>query len=145
MRRLMVVGASALLLLGTAGCAQVSEWTGGSTASNPVSRADSTTLAALTPQQMLGKSVIGSDGRTVGEVEDVLLNQNGQAYRLIVSTGQTLGMGGKTVALDAEPLRWASDRNSIVTTEMTSAQIDGLPEFRYDNSMTSLNRQQRTQ
>lgn len=145
MRRFMVIGASALLLLGTAGCAQVSEWTGGSTASNPVSRADTTTLAALTPQQMLGKSVVSSDGRSVGEVEDVLLNQDGQAYRLIVSTGETLGFGGRNVALDAEPLRWASDRDAIVATQMRADEIAGLPEFRYDNSMTSLNRSNRTQ
>lgn len=142
MRKLIVPALSAVALLSIAGCAQMQDMFGESSsqASRPVSERTTTSVASLTPQEIMGKAVITEDGSRVGSVEDVLMRNRSRASHVVVGTGGFLGMGERNVALDVNRLRWSGERNALVAMNMTRDQIASLPEYRYDGSMTSLNR-----
>ena len=134
---------SAFALLSTAGCAQMDDMFGGessSQAARPLSERTTTSVASLTPQEMMGKNVITENGSTVGEVEDVLMRNRNRASHVVVGAGGFLGMGERNVALDVDRLRWSGERNALVAMNMTRDQIAALPEYQYDGSMISLNR-----
>ena len=45
-----------------------------------------------------GTDVLGSDGKKIGDVSDILFDKNGKILAYVVSTGGFLGMGAKEVA-----------------------------------------------
>ncbi|HYG91657.1 MAG TPA: PRC-barrel domain-containing protein [Azospirillum sp.] len=142
MRKLLVPVLSAVALLSTAGCAQMQDMFGGtsSQAARPISERTTTSVASLTPQEMMGKNVITEDAQNVGAVEDVLMRNRNRASHVVVGTGGFLGMGERNVALDVDRLRWSGENNALVAMNMTPDQIASLPEYRYDGSMISLSR-----
>ncbi len=51
-----------------------------------------------------GKSVYGSDGESIGEINDVLVSQDGSVNAVIIGVGGFLGIGEKDVAVDMSAL-----------------------------------------
>jgi uncharacterized protein YrrD len=47
-----------------------------------------------------GTDVLGADNKKIGDVSDILFNQNGKVLAYVVSVGGFLGIGSKDVALD---------------------------------------------
>ncbi|MCJ8518072.1 hypothetical protein ABID21_001042 [Pseudorhizobium tarimense] len=47
-----------------------------------------------------GKAVYGSDGESIGEINDVLVSQDGSVNAVIIGVGGFLGIGEKDVAVD---------------------------------------------
>ncbi|AWK90007.1 PRC-barrel domain-containing protein [Azospirillum thermophilum] len=95
--------------------------------------------------ELLGKNVYGRDNEKIGEVEDVILDQSGQAKQLVLSSGGFLGIGDKKVAIDYNAANWDKSQDRITLSGMSRDDIRNMPEFQYDDSMTSLNRNQRDQ
>ena len=141
MRKIILASASTLLLLAAGGCAQMGDMFGGEQASRPISEQSLVSVAQLEPAEMLGKSVLAYDGQSVGEVEDVLMGRSGnRASHLVVSSGGVMGLGGRSVALDIDNVRYARDRDAIVATQLTREQFASLPEYQGTGNMVSLNR-----
>jgi sporulation protein YlmC with PRC-barrel domain len=46
-----------------------------------------------------GKDVVGSNGKKIGEIGDILFDKNGKILAYVVSTGGFLGVGAKEVAM----------------------------------------------
>ena len=59
--------------------------------------------------KMIGVGVIGPDITRIGEVEDVIINQDGALQAVIVSVGGFLGIGEKKVAVPFATLLWNYD------------------------------------
>jgi len=144
MRKVAIPVLSAAILLSLGGCAQMGEWFGGDSnqqASRPISEQSLQTATRLEPREMIGKNVVAYDGQSVGEVEDVVMNRNNRPSHLVVSSGGIMGLGGRNVALDIDNVRYSRQQDAIVATQLTKEQFANLPEFQYDGSMISLNRQ----
>lgn len=77
-------------------------------------------------QDLVGSAVYGENGEQVGEISDVLMNQQGQAERVVIDRGGFLGIGEKTIAVDMDDLTVAQDR---VQVNMTDQQISEMPEW----------------
>jgi sporulation protein YlmC with PRC-barrel domain len=97
LRKLMVSTALAGLLIATA-----SAQTTPPTQAAPGGGAK--VIGSQTPDQWLatkfkGTSVIGPNNEKIGDVSDVLFDQNGQIQAYVVSVGGFLGLGAKEVAL----------------------------------------------
>jgi len=93
---------------------------------------------------LMGKDVIGSDGKKLGSVEDVIVDPaSGEAKQLVVSSGGFLGIGAKQIAVDFSQAQVAMDDDGdepeVKLNNMTQADVEGLPEFEYSDTMTSLN------
>ncbi|GLQ15938.1 PRC-barrel domain-containing protein [Maritalea porphyrae] len=91
---------------------------------------------AVLASNLLGKKVYTSadaDAKSVGDINDVVMDQNGNAEWVIVGVGGFLGMGEKEVALSIEQVDWVErDGERVVITNMTKAQLEAAAEFNRD-------------
>src|SRR4051812_15420642 len=53
----------------------------------------------LASRQLVGAAVVGPNNERIGDVNDVLLDRNGQAVAIVVGVGGFLGIGEKDVAV----------------------------------------------
>jgi len=80
-----------------------------------------------------GTDVIGSNNEKVGDVTDLLIDQNGRIVAYIVGVGGFLGIGQKDVALApaAFQVQPASDREELkLKLAMTRDELKNAPEFK---------------
>ncbi|MCE7027470.1 PRC-barrel domain-containing protein [Jiella avicenniae] len=80
----------------------------------------------LMVDQVEEMDVVGPNGETVGEVDDVLGDANGNAKAITVEVGGFLGIGEKTVILMLDDVSLDMGR---VKTALTKEQIEELPAF----------------
>lgn len=160
MRREIIAAASVLALMTGTAMAQSSSPTTGSPATGaptatemnksgttaPGGSAATGSASGLTGGQlasaenMMGKNVYGSDNEKVGEVEDVILDSNGQARQLVISSGGFLGIGEKQIAVDFNQANWDAQQERVQLSGMTRDQVKDMAEFEYSDTTTSLNR-----
>ncbi|CBS87397.1 PRC-barrel domain-containing protein [Azospirillum lipoferum] len=160
MRRTLIATAATLALLSGAAVAQTtsptvgnpssstpsmsnsaspdSATTGGTAGSSATSGATGGQLASA--DELIGKNVYGRDNEKIGEVDDVILDANGQAKQLVVSSGGFLGIGEKQVAVDYTAANWDSQNDRLNLAGMSREDVKAMPEFEYDDTMTSLNK-----
>jgi sporulation protein YlmC with PRC-barrel domain len=83
--------------------------------------------------QILGQTVIAADGAEIGEVTDVILDEDGERLAgVVVGMGGFLGIGRKTVAIDwsqAELRRDPQSGAERVFIGLTRADLQAAPEF----------------
>ncbi|MGK9054252.1 PRC-barrel domain-containing protein [Neorhizobium petrolearium] len=78
-----------------------------------------------------GKAVYGSEGESIGEINDVLVSQNGSVNAVVIGVGGFLGIGEKDVAVNMSALQLgpgdsqaeanAAARQSGVSNETTAS------------------------
>ncbi len=150
MHKMLITSLSALALMTGAAVAQ----TGGATTQAPAPQGQmhnqsSGSSATARPtnlpgnvsiDQIIDRTVVGADGEKIGKVTDVILGPNGEAQLLVVESGGFLGIGGKDVAVDIALAQFQAGDNTIKVQDITQASVRDMPEFHYDDSMTSLNR-----
>jgi sporulation protein YlmC with PRC-barrel domain len=86
-------------------------------------------LSGATAEEMIGRNVVDITGETVGSISDLMLGPDGQVTHVIVDVGGFLGIGAKTVALDAAALTAEEGDGGDLVTSMTRDQIEALPEY----------------
>jgi hypothetical protein len=67
------------------------------------------------------------NGDEVGEIEDLLVDQNQERYA-IVSVGGFLGIGDKNVAIPREQLKPGEEQSYLLATA-TEEQLDQMPAY----------------
>lgn len=76
----------------------------------------------------------------VGEVEDILLDDEQKVSALVIETGEILGMGGREIVADIEDIRVESERNEggmfgdgyvthRVLIDADNEDLEGFPEY----------------
>lgn len=157
MRRTLIAAAATLALLSGAAFAQTTAPSAGasptapSTMSNTVTPATPSTTGSATmggptggqmasADALLGKNVYGTNNEKIGEVDDVILDGSGQAKQLVVGSGGFLGIGEKKVAVDYTAANWDQTNNRINLSGLSREDVKAMPEFKYDDTMQSLNR-----
>ncbi|CAO3446938.1 hypothetical protein [Azospirillum argentinense] len=154
MRREIIAAASVLALMtGTAMAQTTSPTTGSPTTGAPTatemnksgsattgSAAGLTSGTLASAENMMGKNVYGTDNEKVGEVEDIILDSNGQARQLVISSGGFLGIGEKQIAVDIGNANWDAQQERVQLSGLTRDQVKEMPEFEYSDTTTSLNR-----
>ena len=96
---------------------------------------------SIRAEEFLGKTVVGANGQELGEIEDVLIEpQSGRAEKVVFARGGFLGIGEKQIAIDAAKLQRLSGSDRFQLSGITLDEVRAMPEFEYNNSMTSLNR-----
>jgi hypothetical protein len=78
-------------------------------------------------ERLLGASVVGKDGATLGTVDDLIVTPGGQIDGVIMSVGGFFGIGGKQIGVQLRALRIATADGKVtvslpgVTADMLSA------------------------
>ena len=100
--------------------------------------ADASVNAAVIPDDMLASDVIGAnvynsaadDAEKIGDVNDIVLANDGSTESVIIGVGGFLGMGEKNVAIPFDKLSWVSKNNDRwLVVEATREQLEAQPAF----------------
>lgn len=82
---------------------------------------------------LLGKSVYnqtGVEAQDIGEVTDIVVNDDGDIEALVVGVGGFLGIGQKEVALQYDLARWSEQDNTRrLVIETNADALQALDEF----------------
>ncbi|HYH20569.1 MAG TPA: PRC-barrel domain-containing protein [Azospirillum sp.] len=136
MKRNLLLAAAAVALVSATGTASA---TGPSPAGTQTMQQQQTqrstgqTHSTASMEQMLGKTVVGSDGAPLGQITDIMLNPSTRDPNVAIIDAR----GGKQVAVDFTLLDPQGDR--IVANTLTQQQLAQMPEFQSNDNMVSLN------
>ncbi len=97
----------------------------------PATTMHSTTQVQIKADDLVGKDIKNVSGDTVGDIESVIIDNDGKVAAVIVGVGGFLGMGEREVAIDWNDL---SIRNNgdIIRTGMTKAELKSMPQYNYE-------------
>jgi hypothetical protein len=88
--------------------------------------------------KLMGASVYGPDNNSIGEINDVLIGDNGNVRAVVIGVGGFLGVGEKDVALPFEALnlKRKADSTAIdkITVSYSKEQLKNAPKFAYYGS-----------
>lgn len=86
----------------------------------------------------LGLKVLDASGEDVGEVEDLVLNQDGRLAAVVITIGGFLGIGGKNIAVASEKARLIPDElGKFVELEVSKDDLANAPEFKTQDDLKS--------
>ena len=92
--------------------------------------------------EIIGMEVVGLGGEDLGDIQNVLIDEEGQVKAVIIQHGEAvLGMGGQQVAVPFDQLKLPKADPSIAsdeqqaTIDMTEEQLGELPEFESTREM----------
>jgi sporulation protein YlmC with PRC-barrel domain len=101
--------------------------------------ADANQNAAATQMQghlasnVIGENVYngtGDNAEKIGDVNDMVVSNDGKVESLIIGVGGFLGIGEKNVAVEWGQLNWADqDGDRFLVMNTTKEQLEGLPDF----------------
>jgi sporulation protein YlmC with PRC-barrel domain len=87
----------------------------------------------LLAEDLMGTEVFGPDGEQVGEVEDLIFDEQEKITGVVVGVGGFLGRGRKEVGLNWEQAKLAEDPDTstkMITINMTKAELEAAPDFK---------------
>jgi sporulation protein YlmC with PRC-barrel domain len=73
--------------------------------------------------KLIGVNVYNNKNEKIGDISDMLLDQNGQIQAVVLGVGGFLGMGEHFVAVKFEQLKWVNEpaRNTTTSNNATPA------------------------
>lgn len=80
--------------------------------------------------ELQGKTVYGSDGANIGEINDILISQNGSVNAVIIGVGGFLGMGEKNVAVNTSALQLGTSNKDRITLNVTRDDLKSAPDYK---------------
>ena len=81
---------------------------------------------------LMGKTVLGPDDQSIGEISDLVLQKDGGTRVALIDVGGFLGVGEKTVAIPFEEFTFSkTDENAEpqVKVALSKEQLEQLPAF----------------
>src|SRR5690348_2813165 len=83
-------------------------------------------------KNLVGQTVVDAQGKTLGKIDSVLVDDSGKVKYLIVGVGGFLGIGEKDVALRWDDLQQKNGDQLI--SNMTKDQLKAMPTYRYSDA-----------
>jgi sporulation protein YlmC with PRC-barrel domain len=75
--------------------------------------------------KLIGVRIMGADQASIGRIDEVLLDHNGNAQAVIIGVGGFLGFGGKEVAVPFKALQWRTDSRQVLIDDRTAPSQPG--------------------
>ncbi|HEX6010378.1 MAG TPA: PRC-barrel domain-containing protein [Geminicoccaceae bacterium] len=76
--------------------------------------------------KIVGQTLYGTDGEEIGEIENVVMRQDGSNPEALVGVAGFLSIGERDVAISLNEIQMQGDR---LTTGMTKAAIGGMQPY----------------
>jgi sporulation protein YlmC with PRC-barrel domain len=80
-------------------------------------------------EKLIGMTVYDTNGDKVGEVKDILFNEQGQATGVVLSVGGVLGLGAKQVGLQWSEVDIQPDAE-VAKVQYNKDQLEAAPDFK---------------
>ena len=87
--------------------------------------------SGLLASNLIGSTIYSQDNQSIGDINDIILSQEGQPSQVIVGVGGFLGIGEKDVVLDMNKLQIAAtdDGKVKIVTLTTQEDLKNMPAF----------------
>ncbi|MEX2630304.1 MAG: PRC-barrel domain-containing protein [Tistlia sp.] len=85
---------------------------------------------------LIGDSVVGIDGETIGDVDDVMISSDGSARYVLIGTGGFLGIGEEYTPVDTSQLRVVDEDTLVLSIEAET--FEQAPRVERDRIDTDL-------
>jgi sporulation protein YlmC with PRC-barrel domain len=94
------------------------------------------TMGMVSASELLNKSVKNGANDTVGDINDLQIDDNGKIAAVIVGVGGFLGLGEKDVALPYEQLAFTRDGDGglVITANVTKESLQAAPTWKKNRS-----------
>jgi len=79
--------------------------------------------------EIIGRTVKNDKGEELGEVEDVVISQNGQVLYLILARGGVLGMGENLIPIPYKMARMDQAEDAIIISNVDKQKLEKAPSF----------------
>jgi len=87
--------------------------------------------ARVTAERLMDMTVVTAQGETVGDVEDLLIAEDGSIDRAIVGAGGFLGLGERMVAIALDQMTLDAAEADELIVELTRSEIENLTAFEH--------------
>ncbi|HEX2843463.1 PRC-barrel domain-containing protein [Hyphomicrobium sp.] len=86
----------------------------------------------LAKDHLIGSKVHGAEGTIVGDVEDLIINDQNQVIGVVMGTGGYLGWAEKKVGVALGSLKFEEKDGTLFVSlpDLTKAALEGAPEFK---------------
>jgi sporulation protein YlmC with PRC-barrel domain len=84
-------------------------------------------------EKLIGMTVYDTNGDKVGQVKDILFNEQGQATGVVLSVGGVLGLGAKQVGLQWSEVDIQPDAD-VAKVQYNKDQLKAAPDFKTDEA-----------
>ena len=87
--------------------------------------------------KLIGTKVVNAANETVGDVNEVVLNADGQVTALIIGVGGFLGIGEREVAVSYSSVKKSHDSNSnlVLTMDATRDSLKAAPAWSWKQTV----------
>jgi sporulation protein YlmC with PRC-barrel domain len=93
-----------------------------------------TNAKVMSASDYIGKTVYDTTGANIGEVNDLIVSENGQINAVILGVGGFLGIGEKNVAVSIPSVQMVQDGNTMrLVVEATKDQLEAAPSYDMTN------------
>jgi PRC-barrel domain len=80
---------------------------------------------------VLGHAVMDTEGKEIGRLVDVLVDDQGQPEAAVIDFGGFLGVGNRKIAVEWSAIHFApADPKQAITLTLTPDQIKAAPEYK---------------
>ena len=91
--------------------------------------------------KLIGTSVIGADNKSIGDINELILGEQGEIKAVVIGVGGFLGMGEKNVAVPFEALdvqrKAKSGAIEKITVAYSKDELKNAPKFAYYDGQKS--------
>jgi sporulation protein YlmC with PRC-barrel domain len=95
-----------------------------------VSTGDFNVSGDMSASAVIGAKVRNANKETIGKIDDIYVDKDGNIKTLVISVGGFLGVGAKTVAVKWTEITFGRDDKSVMlTTSLTKEALDAMPDY----------------
>jgi sporulation protein YlmC with PRC-barrel domain len=120
----MTAGLIGSTMLATAAFAQTATTPSTTTPAAPVAASDSSYTGNWRASKIVGLNVYNANNESLGSINDLLTDQNGNIKAVIVGVGGFLGVGEHLVAVPFDKIKFSSQ--PVVTTSASAGGTGGM-------------------
>lgn len=90
-------------------------------------------VALTRVSELVGRNVVGANGQNAGEVQNLLLDRNGQVRGAVVEWGGFLGLGTRVAVVPIEQIQLGANSGEPARLTLTREQLEALPRYDRNN------------
>lgn len=83
---------------------------------------------------LIGADVYNTQDEDIGEVDDLIVGNDGKISDVVISVGGFLGMGAKLVSVPYEEVQLGGENQDRLIYNATKEQLESQPEFKYEQA-----------
>ncbi len=96
---------------------------------SPAMKANPSMVATIMEHQLIGYDIVDAKGDDLGDVKEVIIDQNGQPTTVVAAIGGFLGINDKRVEIKLSSATVNEKDEEIRVQGWTEAEIETLPDY----------------